>query len=72
MSEGASIWLVPLRECVCFAAWAGGLFGNTIQWGAETFTIKAFRELMRASDAAPMARTTGEADAAASTPAALR
>ena len=59
MSDGASVWLVPVRECVCFAAWAGGLFGNTIQWGSETFTINAFRELMRAGETAPKLGSAG-------------
>ncbi len=62
MSDGASVWLVPVRECVCFAAWAGGLFGNTIRWGSETFTIKAFRALMRAGELAPQ---PGNADQSA-------
>ena len=50
MADDASIWLVPLRDCACFFAWVAGLFGNTIQWGNETFTIPAFRKLMAAAD----------------------
>jgi ceramide glucosyltransferase len=41
-------WLVPIRECVCFFAWAGGLFGNSVKWGQETFSIAAYRRLMAA------------------------
>ncbi len=41
-------WLVPLRDCVCFFAWAAGLFGNTVYWGKEAFSIKAYRKLMAA------------------------
>lgn len=44
-------WLVPLRECVCFFAWACGLLGNTIKWGQETFSIPAYRRLMAAETA---------------------
>jgi ceramide glucosyltransferase len=44
-------WLVPLREWVCFFAWACGLFGNTIKWGQETFSIPAYRRLMGAETA---------------------
>lgn len=44
-------WLVPLRECVCFFAWAAGMFGNNIKWGEETFSIKAYRKLMAAENA---------------------
>ena len=50
MADAPQPWLVPVRECVCFGAWTAGLFGNTIHWGAETFTIPAFRKLMAAAD----------------------
>jgi ceramide glucosyltransferase len=45
-------WLVPLRECVCFLAWAAGLFGNRVYWGSEAFSIKAYRRLMAAEASA--------------------
>jgi len=44
-------WLVPLRDCVCFFAWAAGLFGNKVYWGNEAFSIKAYRKLMSAESA---------------------
>jgi ceramide glucosyltransferase len=47
----AEPWLVPLRDCVCFFAWACGLLGNTIKWGQETFSISAYRRLMAAETA---------------------
>ena len=72
MRDRSSLWLVPVRECVCFAAWGGGLFGNTIQWGSETFTIKAFRELMRAADAAPATSATAVTNPAHARPARLQ
>jgi len=51
-------WLVPLRECVSFLAWAAGLFGNNVYWGKEAFSIKAYRKLMAAeAGAAPAGRT---------------
>jgi ceramide glucosyltransferase len=43
-------WLVPLRECVCFLAWAVSLFGGSIRWGNETFSISAFRKAMSANE----------------------
>ncbi|MBA2125472.1 hopanoid biosynthesis associated glycosyl transferase HpnI [Hyphomicrobium methylovorum] len=46
----SEIWLVPLRECACFFAWAAGLFGNRIVWGSETFSIRAYRSLMAADE----------------------
>jgi ceramide glucosyltransferase len=39
-------WLIPLRECVCFFAWAFGLFGNKVRWGKNIFTYEAFRKLI--------------------------
>jgi ceramide glucosyltransferase len=51
MADRPAPWLVPLRDCMCFGAWAAGLFGNTIHWGSETFTIADFRKLMAAGDA---------------------
>lgn len=50
MADAPQPWLVPARECLCFGAWFAGLFGNTIHWGKETFTIPAFRKLMAAAD----------------------
>jgi len=47
-------WLVPLRECVCFLAWGGGLLGSNVTWGQETFSIRAYRKLM-APETAPRA-----------------
>ena len=41
-------WLVPLRDCFCFFAWAAGLLGNNVYWGNEVFSIKAYRKLMSA------------------------
>jgi ceramide glucosyltransferase len=41
-------WLIPLRDCVCFFAWAAGLLGNNVYWGNEAFGIKAYRKLMSA------------------------
>lgn len=48
----AQPWLVPVRECVCFIAWAGGLLGRNVRWGQETFSISAYRKLM-ARETAP-------------------
>jgi ceramide glucosyltransferase len=47
-------WLVPLRECVCFLAWAVSLVGNRTRWGQATFSISAFRKQMTASSASPV------------------
>src|SRR5258706_1050032 len=40
-------WLVALRQCVCFVAWAASLIGDRMRWGKETFAISAFRGLMK-------------------------
>ncbi|MET1047510.1 MAG: bacteriohopanetetrol glucosamine biosynthesis glycosyltransferase HpnI, partial [Hyphomicrobium sp.] len=39
-------WLVPIRERVCFFAWAFGLLGNKVKWGKNIFTYEAFRKLL--------------------------
>lgn len=41
-------WLVPLRDCACFFAWAAGLFGTKVYWGSTAFSIRAYRKLMAA------------------------
>lgn len=46
MNTPAQPWLVPVRECVCFFAWAFGLFGNKVRWGKNIFTYEAFRKLI--------------------------
>ena len=46
--------LVPLRECVCFLAWAVSLVGDRTRWGKATFSISTFRRLMTASSAPPV------------------
>jgi len=46
-------WLVPLRECVCFLAWATSLVGNKVSWANSTFSISAFRRQL--SIASPLA-----------------
>lgn len=48
IAAGREPWMVPLRECVCFFAWFAGLFGNRVQWGTSSFSIKEYRALMRA------------------------
>jgi ceramide glucosyltransferase len=45
-------WLVPLRDGVSFFAWAAGLVGNTVRWGNESFSIRAYRRLMAAQGGA--------------------
>jgi ceramide glucosyltransferase len=55
----AEPWLVPLRDCVCFFAWAGGLLGNNVYWGKEAFSIRAYRKLM-AAEANAAGRTSTE------------
>ena len=46
MNTPAQPWLVPIRECVCFFAWAFGLFGNKVKWGKNIFTYETFRKLI--------------------------
>jgi ceramide glucosyltransferase len=32
-------WLVPIRECLCFAVWAASFLGNGIRWREQRFAI---------------------------------
>ncbi|HET6925657.1 MAG TPA: bacteriohopanetetrol glucosamine biosynthesis glycosyltransferase HpnI [Hyphomicrobiaceae bacterium] len=51
----AQPWLVPLRECVCFLAWAASLAGNKVSWASSTFSIAAFRRQLSVGSAVPAA-----------------
>ncbi len=35
-----SLWLLPLRDVLALAVWAGGVFGRKITWRGETFELK--------------------------------
>lgn len=48
IAAGYEPWMVPVREAVCFFGWFAGLFGNRVQWGPSSFSIKEYRALMRA------------------------
>jgi ceramide glucosyltransferase len=52
-------WLVPLRECVCFLAWAVSLLGDRTRWGQTTFSISAFRKLMATGSVRPVPMPPG-------------
>jgi len=61
MNTQARPWLVPIRECVCFFAWAFGLFGNKVKWGKNIFTYEAFRKLIAdGRNVGAIAATVGE------------
>ncbi|MGH7000005.1 MAG: bacteriohopanetetrol glucosamine biosynthesis glycosyltransferase HpnI [Stellaceae bacterium] len=34
-------WLVPLRECLCFAVWVASFAGSNVRWRNRDFTIDA-------------------------------
>jgi ceramide glucosyltransferase len=50
--------LVPLREHVCFLAWAVSLVGDRTRWGQTTFSISAFRKLLRSGIPSPLPLAT--------------
>src|SRR5262245_56203274 len=56
-------WLVPLRECVCFLAWAVSLVGDTTRWGQATFSISGFRRLMATGSLPPAPDRTPDSPA---------
>jgi len=41
-------WLLPLRECLCFAIWMASFLGATVQWRQRDFTIGAGGRLIPA------------------------
>lgn len=48
--------LMPVREIVCFAAWFRSLFGNEVQWGNSSFSIKEYRALLKADPGLSISR----------------
>lgn len=40
------IWLVPLRELMCFAVWAASLSGRDVVWRGRSFRVKPGGELV--------------------------
>ena len=32
-------WLVPIRECLCFAVWVASLLGSGVRWREQRFAI---------------------------------
>jgi len=39
VAHRAPIWLVPLRELLCFAVWAASLAGREVVWRGRTFRV---------------------------------
>jgi len=37
----APAWLVPIRECLCFAVWAASLAGHRVRWRGRAYLIAA-------------------------------
>jgi ceramide glucosyltransferase len=54
LTTPAQPWLVPLRECVCFLAWAVSLAGDRTRWGQSSFSISALRHLLAGGGAPPV------------------
>jgi ceramide glucosyltransferase len=34
-----SFWMIPLRDFLGFAIWAGGLFGSTVEWRGQKLRL---------------------------------
>ena len=41
------LWLLPFRDAIATAAWAGAFIGNRVRWRGEMFTLKADGKLVR-------------------------
>lgn len=52
ISAPARPWLVPLRDCVCFLAWAVALFGSSVRWRDQTFVIASDGRVVTAPESA--------------------
>jgi len=50
-------WLLPLRECLCFAVWAAGFLGSNIRWRHRRFAIGSGGELIPLPMPVPSAAT---------------
>ena len=64
-SDGAiRPWLVPIRECLCFAVWVASFLGSSVRWREQRFAIGPGgtlvpRELL-ATPAAPLRKRAAE------------
>jgi ceramide glucosyltransferase len=47
------LWLVPIRECLCFAVWAASLVGTGVRWRGRRFFITQDGRLIVPAGAAP-------------------
>jgi ceramide glucosyltransferase len=59
-----SPWLVPIRECLCFAVWVASFLGSGVRWREQRFAIGpggtlVARELL-ATPAAPLRKRAAE------------
>jgi ceramide glucosyltransferase len=57
-------WLVPIRECLCFAVWVASFLGSGVRWREQRFAIGpggtlVARELL-ATPAAPLRKRAAE------------
>jgi ceramide glucosyltransferase len=50
-------WLLPLRECLCFAVWAASFLGSNIRWRHRRFAIGSGGELIPLPMPVPSAAT---------------
>jgi ceramide glucosyltransferase len=50
-------WLLPLRECLCFAVWVASFLGSNIRWRHRRFAIGSGGELIPLSMPVPSAAT---------------
>ena len=42
------LWLLPFRDALSTATWAGAFTGNSVSWRGETFTLKADGTIVKA------------------------
>ncbi len=54
LERPAPLWLVPVRECLCFAVWMASLIGREVRWRGRRFAITAAGTLVERSAGAEL------------------
>ena len=55
------LWLIPIRECLCFAVWAASLVGTGVRWRGRRFSITRDGRLVGGAASEPQVLDTAPA-----------
>jgi len=45
-----ALWLVPFADLFSFFIWGASLWGNTVQWGEDTFRVQRNGKMVRVGE----------------------